>query len=93
MRRLIFVIALLFCFSRPSFALTVDSLHYGSFGKIIVYHPVKTPTSVVLFVSGDGGWEKGIINMARDIAGQGALVLGLDAKHYKNSLSKRKTDC
>ena len=93
MKKLVFVFALLFCLSKASFAISVDSLRYGVFGKIIVYHPAKTPTTVVLFVSGDGGWNNGVINMARDIAGQGALVLGIDAKHYRNSLSKRKTDC
>ena len=93
MKRLSFFFVLLLILCRPAFALSVDSLKYGIFGKVILYHPAKTPTSVVLFVSGDGGWKNGVINMARDIANQGALVLGLDAKTYKNGLSKLKTDC
>lgn len=93
MRRLFFVLALILSLGKPASAITVDSLKYGIFGKVILYHPVKTPTSVVLFVSGDGGWKNGVINMARDIANQGALVLGIDAKTYKNGLSRLKTDC
>lgn len=93
MKKLTFLLILLCLLSRASFAVTIDSLNYGIFGKVILYHPAKTPTSVVLFVSGDGGWKNGVINMAKDIANQGALVLGIDAKTYKNGLSKLKSDC
>lgn len=90
------IIGYAFCIlltSRISFATTIDSLNYGTFGKIILYHPAKKPTSVALFVSGDGGWESGVINMAKNIADQGALVLGIDAKHYRQSLNKLSADC
>lgn len=94
MKRLILVISILFCFGRPSFALnTEESLSYGPFGKIMIYQPAKKPTAVVLFVSGDGGWKDGVITMAQSLAGQGALVLGIDARNYKKALAKRKTDC
>ncbi|MGY0036185.1 AcvB/VirJ family lysyl-phosphatidylglycerol hydrolase [Pedobacter sp. NJ-S-72] len=94
MKRLILVVAMLFCFGRPSFAINAEeSFRYGPFGKITIYQPVKKPTSVVLFVSGDGGWKDGVINMAQRLAEQGALVLGIDARNYKKALAKRKTDC
>lgn len=93
MKRLIFLCALLCIMSKAASAVTIDSLNYGIFGKVILYHPAKTPTQVVLFVSGDGGWKEGVINMAKDIANQGALVLGIDAKTYKNGLSRLKSDC
>ncbi|QNK64211.1 virulence factor [Pedobacter sp. PAMC26386] len=94
MKRIIFLIAMLFCFGKPSFAANLEeSLRYGSFGKITIYHPVKKPTAVVLFVSGDGGWKDGVVDMARSLTDQGALVLGIDARNYKKALSKRKTDC
>ena len=93
MKRLSLLFTLLFALSSSTYALTIDSLNYGIFGKIIVYHPVKPPTSVVLFVSGDGGWNNGVISMAKDIASQGALVLGIDAKTYKNGLARSKAEC
>jgi len=94
MKRLILLIAMLFCLGKPSFAVNVEaSLRYGPFGKITVYQPVKKPTSVVLFVSGDGGWKDGVIEMAHMLTGQGALVLGIDARDYRKGLAKRKTDC
>lgn len=93
MKRSVFFLLLFFTASQSLFAGTIDSLKYGLFGKIMVYHPAKTPNSVVLFVSGDGGWKNGVINMAKDIAGQGALVLGIDAKTYKNALGRTHSDC
>lgn len=76
-----------------TFAAEIDSVTYGKFGKITVYHPENTPTSVALFVSGDGGWKDGVVNMAKDIAAQGALVLGIDARHYGYYLSKVSGQC
>ncbi|KIO75273.1 virulence factor [Pedobacter lusitanus] len=93
MKRLILVIAL-FCSGKASFAVNKEeSLHYGPFGKIVIYHPVQKPTSVALFVSGDGGWKDGVVNMAQRLTEQGALVLGIDARNYRKALAKRKTDC
>lgn len=74
-------------------AITIDSLTYKQFGQIMLYHPEGVPTSVALFVSGDGGWNRSVLNMAKDIADQGALVLGIDARHYGYSLSKKSGAC
>ncbi|WP_316789180.1 AcvB/VirJ family lysyl-phosphatidylglycerol hydrolase [Pedobacter frigoris] len=70
-----------------------SSITDNKFGKITIYMPKGTPTSVALFVSGDGGWKNGVINMAKDLAAQGGLVLGIDAKHYAAYLSRRTGDC
>jgi type IV secretory pathway VirJ component len=93
MKRLSLITALMFICCNAVSAVSIDSLNYGIFGKVILYHPAITPNAVVLFVSGDGGWKHGVINMARDLSDQGALVLGIDAKTYKNGLSRLKTDC
>lgn len=92
MNKLILIITF-FMLGQQAFSMKIDSLNYGAFGKIIVYHPAAVPSSVALFVSGDGGWKNGVINMAKDIAEQGALVLGIDAKTYRNSLSRSAADC
>ena len=43
----------------------------------VAYVP-HTPTShVVLFISGDGGWNAGVVDMARRIAAQQAVVIGI----------------
>ncbi|TSA33211.1 MAG: virulence factor [Porphyromonadaceae bacterium] len=74
-------------------ATPVDSMFYGAFGKVTVYQPAHVPDAVVLFVSGDGGWNKGVVDMAKNIAAQGALVAGIDILHYLKSIKSLKSDC
>ena len=85
--------SLFLSFYFQGFSQQIDSVSYGKFGKIAVYHPVGVPTSVALFVSGDGGWKTGVVDMAKSLAAQGALVLGIDARHYGYYLSKVKSEC
>ncbi|WP_164112319.1 AcvB/VirJ family lysyl-phosphatidylglycerol hydrolase [Sphingobacterium sp. xlx-96] len=67
------------------------------FGKLTVYSPEEFPNkpakSLVLFISGDGGWQYGVINMARAISNQGALVIGVDAKSYRGYLNQQTKGC
>jgi len=60
----------------------------GRFGKIALYHPAGHPAHVVLFVSGDGGWNLGVVDMAREIAALGALVVGIDITYYLKQLER-----
>ncbi len=60
----------------------------GRFGTVAVYPPQGKPKSVALFVSGDGGWELGVINMARALQASGAVVIGVDVRQYFSSLGK-----
>lgn len=74
-------------------AAPVDSMFYGAFGKVTIYLPAKEPDEVVLFVSGDGGWNKGVVDMAKNLVAQGALVAGIDIRHYFKSIKSEKTEC
>lgn len=58
----------------------------GRFGTVTVYTPATAPTSVVLFVSGDGGWHLGVVSMAKALVDQGAVVAGIDIRRYLDSL-------
>src|SRR5215471_6726055 len=60
----------------------------GRFGIVHVYVPAGKPQSVAIFVSGDGGWELGVINMARALRDMGALVIGVDVTQYFASLHR-----
>jgi type IV secretory pathway VirJ component len=64
------------------------SLPSARFGLVTVYLPEGTPRSVAIFLSGDGGWELGVIGMARALAGMGAVVIGADIRHYLGSLKR-----
>ncbi|WP_205748902.1 AcvB/VirJ family lysyl-phosphatidylglycerol hydrolase [Emticicia sp. CRIBPO] len=70
-----------------------EVMNFGQFGKITLYKPQKTPRSLALFVSGDGGWQFGVINMAKYLAMQGVLVAGIDAKYFAASMSKLTSEC
>lgn len=56
------------------------TFEYPELGRITVYQPAGAPRSVVLFISGDGGWNLGVIDMARALAARGALVAGVDIR-------------
>jgi type IV secretory pathway VirJ component len=66
---------------------------FGRFGKIAVYQPSPHPAHVVLFVSGDGGWNLGVVDMARELATLDALVVGIDITYYLKQLENSSESC
>jgi type IV secretory pathway VirJ component len=71
---------------------TIDTLHFGRFGSVHLYGDQSHPKHVVLFVSGDGGWNLGVVDMARELAGQGSLVVGVNIIHYLAELAKSEDE-
>jgi type IV secretory pathway VirJ component len=61
-----------------SVARAADTLDYPGLGSITIERSVGTPARFVIFLSGDGGWNKGVVDMARHLADEGALVAGVD---------------
>jgi len=74
-------------------ASTDETLTFGRFGTVTVYSPVGRPKDVALFLSGDGGWNLGVVAMARQLAQQGALVLGIDFPAYLKALEASGDSC
>jgi type IV secretory pathway VirJ component len=70
-----------------------EQLHYGRFGTVTLYHRTPRPSHVALFVSGDGGWNLGVIDMARELAGLDALVVGIDIRPLVRSLGQANDAC
>lgn len=70
-----------------------DSLKFSPFGVVKVYKPAGTVNSVVLFISGDGGWNQGVIDMTKNIVREGAMVVGIDIWSYLRTLRKENTNC
>jgi type IV secretory pathway VirJ component len=66
---------------------------FQRFGKIALYQPSNAATQVVLFVSGDGGWNLGVIDMARELATLNALVVGIDITTYLKQLERSSEAC
>ena len=71
-----------------------ESFRFGAFGNVTLYRPVAIPpTSVVLFVSGDGGWNLGVIDMARRLQELGAAVAGIDMRTLQRNLEATSRKC
>jgi hypothetical protein len=68
--------------SFASSELPENTLRVAPFGRVIVYRQSDRPANVVLFLSGDGGWNKGVVGMARSISGLDALVAGISLPEY-----------
>jgi type IV secretory pathway VirJ component len=70
----------------PSEMLTVPT-----FGSVALFAPKGAPQQVVLFVSGDGGWNLGVVAMAEHLRDLGALVAGIDIRAFLKSLEASKS--
>lgn len=72
--------------------IAVTALHMGGrFGDVTIYRPEGAATRMVLFVSGDGGWNLGVVGMARQLAAEGAIVVGIDVRHYLAALASSRS--
>ncbi len=72
---------------------TEDTLKFGRFGNIYTYYNNPTPSNLVLFVSGDGGWNLGVVDMARSLSSLDAMVVGVNITHYLGELDKSSEKC
>src|SRR5438128_10965989 len=54
----------------------------------MAYVPRTPTTHVVLFISGDGGWNAGVVDMARRIAAEQAIVIGIAYPALKRSAAR-----
>ena len=70
---------------------TIDT--FGRFGTIHTYYEADRPSEVALFISGDSGWNKVVIDMAKHLLNLGTLVVGVDIVHYLNRLQAAKEQC
>jgi type IV secretory pathway VirJ component len=70
-----------------------ETLTYGRFGKAALYRQTPHPHHVVLFFSGDGGWNLGVVDMAETLAKMDALVVGINLPHYLAALAASKETC
>jgi len=59
---------------------------FAPLGTVHLYAPAGPVRQVVLFLSGDGGWNLGVVPMAKRLAAEGALVAGVDVRRLFASL-------
>ena len=73
-------------------ASAAQTIRVPTFGTVAVYQPDASPQQVVLFLSGDGGWNLGVIRMAERPRREGALVVGVDTRALVKSMESA-TSC
>ena len=93
MKRIGFSLLLLIFLLCSQIYATEETQRFGRFGDVWLYYQSPHPTQVVLFVSGDGGWNKGVIDMARALSSKDALVVGIDILHFIRELEKSEENC
>jgi type IV secretory pathway VirJ component len=70
-----------------------ETLSHGRFATVTLYRPAGDVKSVVLFLSGDGGWNQGVVDMAQALAHEGAMVAGIDVPKLLANLDKDSEAC
>jgi type IV secretory pathway VirJ component len=68
-------------------------LNHGRFHDLAVYTPAGKATSLVLFLSGDEGWNSGADALAEQLVQQGAMVVGIDLPKFKAALEADGGQC
>ena len=74
-------------------AAPVRVLRFERFGALTVYPSAGAAREFVMFVSGDGGWNLGVVSMARALTQQHAIVVGIDVRHYLKALRGARERC
>lgn len=89
------ILAFLMAAVLPAAPLTAaeETFSFGRFGAVTAYFRSLKVSRVVLFVSGDGGWNKGVVDMARAVASLDAVVVGVDIRAYMKSLGTSTETC
>jgi len=77
----------------PARAAATPVFRFPRIGTVHVYRPDGAVRAVVLFASGDGGWNLGVVDMARIPARQGALVAGFSTPPFLRRLEHEQGKC
>lgn len=66
---------------------------FGPFGVLHIYQTSGQPKHIALFLSGDGGWNRGVADMARSLAEDDSMIVGIDITHYIGRLNAGPEKC
>jgi len=64
-----------------------ERFRFGAAGEVTLYRPEGDPVGVALFLSGDGGWNLGVVGMAQRLRDLGGLVVGIDVRTLLRNLA------
>ncbi|HXO27247.1 MAG TPA: AcvB/VirJ family lysyl-phosphatidylglycerol hydrolase [Thermoanaerobaculia bacterium] len=70
-----------------------ETAQYGRFGALHLLRETPHPANVVLFFSDEAGWDAAADQLARALAAQGLLVVGIDTRHYLQRVASQHDRC
>jgi type IV secretory pathway VirJ component len=70
-----------------------ETLSHGRFENLAIYRPSGEVQRVVLFLSGEQGWNAQLSHSAQLLASQGALVAGIDSRALLANLERDDAEC
>lgn len=70
-----------------------ERFRFGRHGAVTLYRPPGPARSVIIFFSGDGGWNRGVVAMARQLTAQGAAVAGVSTPAYLRAWEQGTATC
>lgn len=68
-------------------------LDVAGFGEVALYRPSGTARGLALFASGDGGWSRGVTDMAHEAAALGYWVAGFSTPQFLKGLDGDTAAC
>lgn len=70
-----------------------EHISHGRFRDVALYRPVGTVRQFVLLLSGKAGFDRALDHAARALAGEGAMVAGIDTAQLRAALAKDTGRC
>ena len=70
-----------------------EPFRFGRHGAVTLYRPAGPVRGVVIFFSGDGGWNQGVVDMARQLTAQGTAVAGVSTPAYLRAWETGTATC
>jgi len=68
-------------------------INVGGFGEVAIYKPKDAARGLVLFASGDGGWNLGVTDMAHQAVALGYWVAGFSTPQFLKALDAGDGAC
>lgn len=69
------------------------TMRLAQIGPVSTYLPAGPVRGVALFMSGDGGWNLGVVDMAKALTRQGIAVAGFSTPAFQKALEKGPDRC
>ena len=79
--------------SPPEEPIRSSSYHLAQVREVTTYRPTGPIKGVAIFLSGDSGWNLGVVDMAKALADQGIAVAGISTPDLQKSLDGNAERC